>query len=117
MRKLLVKFDQIWQADAVKSLLGQKNIAFYEIKSPREYSSIITGIGQGSVEIYVDEEEWTKAEAVLSQYKSATALHLVSEEPELAVSSEQPRKSRKNYFLFVFAILILLGIIEFIRHF
>ncbi len=107
MKKLLIKFEHVWQADAVKSLLAEKQIAYYEIKKSREYVSILTGIGQGAFEIYVQDDMLPLAQTVLTNYLKQTSLHLVDDSDENRDLKVRPNYFRRVIFLSVSSLVFL----------
>lgn len=116
MKKRIVTLDHIWEADAIKNLLAEKHIAYYEIKKPREYMEIYAGTANDRVEIYVDEEQLSEAQKVLAIYRQNTGLHLVEEEDVVAVvKSKQVKMSRGRilaYILIAFFVVQMLWMIK-----
>jgi hypothetical protein len=82
MRKLLHRFEHPWQAEIFQGLLKQEGIESVQLRGAREYASIVTGIGDASVEVFVEEADLTEAQKVLSQYLKKTHLHIVEDVPE-----------------------------------
>ena len=111
MKQLLAKFDNNWQADAVKNLLSERQIAYYEIKSSREYVSILTGIGQGFTELYVDADQLSDAKSIYEGYRKATSLHLVSTDQISEQKDARPQEYYRKVVFLSLASLILFPIL------
>ena len=92
-KKLLFQFDSEWQARPAVETLKSNGIEVHEITTPREYSSIVTGIGQTGVSLYVDESQFNQAQSILLELLQRSKIQLVADEPP------QPEAaSQKNYF-------------------
>jgi len=63
-------------------LLKQQGIESVQLRGAREYASIVTGIGDASIEVFVEEAELPEAQKVLSQYLKKTHLHVVEDTSE-----------------------------------
>ena len=105
MKKRIVTLEHVWEVDAIKSLLADQNIAYYEIKKPREYMEIYTGTAGSRVEIYVDEEQLAEAQKVLAGYRQSTGLHSVEEEDVVAsVKSQKVKLTRGRIVATIFLV-------------
>ena len=93
MRKQLYKFEFSWQAELVQGLLKNEGIESFSLKGAREYTAIVTGMGQEApVEIYVEETQFDSALKILNDYFKKSKIRLVDNESE-----DLPAKA-KNYF-------------------
>ena len=118
MKKRIVTLEHVWEVDAIKSLLADQNIAYYEIKKPREYMEIYTGTAGSRVEIYVDEEQLAEAQKVLAGYRQSTGLHSVKEEDVVAsVKSQKVKLTRGRIVATIFLVYFVLQIIWVIKNY
>ncbi len=118
MKKRIVTLEHVWEVDAIKSLLADQNIAYYEIKKPREYMEIYTGTAGSRVEIYVDEEQLAEAQKVLAGYRQSTGLHSVEEEDVVAsVKSQKVKLTRGRIVATIFLVYFVLQIIWVIKNY
>lgn len=116
MKKRIVTLEHIWEVDAIKGLLADQHIAYYEIKKPREYMEIYAGTAGERVEIYVDEEQLAEAQKVLANYRQNTGLHLVEEDDVAAVAkSKKSKLTRGRILAFVMATYIVLQVLWIVK--
>lgn len=116
MKKRLITLDHIWEVDAIKGLLADQQIAYYEIKKPRDYMEIYAGTAGERVEIYVDEEQLPGAQKVLANYRQNTGLHLVEEaDAEAVAQAKKTRLTRGRILAFIMITYIVLQILWFIK--
>ena len=116
MKKRIVTLEHVWEVDAIKSLLADQHIAYYEIKKPREYMEIYAGTAGSRVEIYVDEEQLTEAQRVLAGYRQSTGLHSVEEEDVVAsVKSQKVKMTRGRIVATIILVYFVLQILWFIK--
>ena len=107
MRKVLFKFDSQWQAQIVAELLKNEGIDSYELRGAREYSSIVTGIGEAAVEVLVDENDFAKAQSLLLAYFQRSKIRLVEDEPAAVESKKTPKYFRRVMFLSIASMVLL----------
>lgn len=118
MKKRLITLDHIWEADAIKGLLADQQIAYYEIKKPRDYMEIYAGTVGEKVEIYVDEEQLPEAQKVVANYRQNTGLHLVEEADVVAVAqSKKVKLTRGRILAYIMATYLILQILWIIKIF
>lgn len=118
MKKRLITLDHIWEADAIKGLLADQHIAYYEIKKPRDYMEIYAGTVGEKVEIYVDEEQLPEAQKVVANYRQNTGLHLVEEADVAAVAqSKKVKLTRGRILAYIMATYLILQILWIIKIF
>ena len=116
MKKRIVTLEHVWEVDAIKSLLADKHIAYYEIKKPREYMEIYAGSAGSRVEIYVDEEQLAEAQKVLAGYRQNTGLHSVEEEDVVAaVKSQKVKLTRGRIVASIILVYFVLQILWLIK--
>jgi hypothetical protein len=121
MKKRLITLDHIWEADAIKGLLADQNIAYYEIKKPRDYMEIYAGTAGEKVEIYVDEEQLAEAQKVLANYRQSTGLHIVEEADVIAVAKSKKSKLSRGrilaYIMVTYLVIQILWVVKiFLEH-
>lgn len=77
--KKLHRFDVPWQADMMASELEQVGIKCDTKPASREYVAILTGMGFTPTDLYVDEDNLTKAKVLLQKFlsKAHTNIKLV----------------------------------------
>lgn len=107
MRKVLFKFDSQWQAQIVAEILKNEGIASYELRGAREYTSIVTGIGEPAVEILVDEPDFAKAQSILLAYFQRSKIRLVEDEVSTPESKKTPKYFRRVMFLSLASMVLL----------
>lgn len=66
--KLLAQMQFPWQAEQLKNLLLQEGISCRLIQGSREYTAIIMGGTGNPMFVFVDKENFEKAEAIKKQY-------------------------------------------------
>jgi hypothetical protein len=106
MRKVLFKFDSQWQAQIVAEILKNEGIASQELRGAREYTSIVTGIGEPAVEILVEEQDFAKAQSILLAYFQRSKIRLVEDEPA-AEAKKTPKYFRRVMFLSLASMVLL----------
>jgi hypothetical protein len=107
MIKVLFKFDSQWQAQIVAEILKNEGIESHELRGAREYTSIVTGIGEPEVEVLVDEEDFAKAQTLLLAYFQRSKISLVENEPATTESKRTPKYFRRVMFLSLASMVLL----------
>lgn len=117
MRKVLFKFDSQWQAQIVAEILKNEGISSHELRGAREYSSIVTGIGEPAVEILVEEQDFAKAQSLLLAYFQRSKIRLVDDEPTAAEAKKTPKYFRRVMFLSLASMVLLPVILNIVAAF
>lgn len=107
MRKSLFKFDNQWQAQIVCEILKNQGIDAQELRGAREYSSILTGIGEAAVEVLVEEQDFAKAQSILLDYFQRSKIRLVDDEATAVEAQKTPKYFRRVMFLSVASMVLL----------
>lgn len=107
MRKVLFKFDSQWQAQIVADILKNEGIASHELRGAREYTSIVTGIGEPALEILVDEQDFAKAQTLLLAYFQRSKISIVDDEHLISEAKRTPKYFRRVMFLSVASMVLL----------
>jgi len=79
---LLIQVEQVWQLDKIMHDLGEAGVRARIQRRPKEYTSIITGVGSESYKIYVDADDFQAAKSVIAHLESEPRdhrLHAVSD--------------------------------------
>ncbi len=102
------RFEHPWQAELFQGLLNQEGIQNFTIEGAREYTTILTGIGQPVTQLFVDESDMEKAQKFLESYLRQSHLHLVEDLPEQA--PKKPENPFRKVLFFSLAGAVVLPV-------
>lgn len=109
-QKIVRKFNFKWQADILLNHLQNANITAFILENPREYSSIITGIGNGNFSVTVSHQDYDQAVAIEQQLTRSQQLSVV-EDP---IHRDAP--TPPHYFKRLIIYTLLSTILPFVFH-
>ena len=108
MRKQLYKFESSWQAELVQGLLKNEGIESFLLKGAREYTAIVTGMGQEApTEVYVEETQFENALKILNDYFKKSKIRVVDDEFVAPPSKSKHRIRNFIIIFFVSAVLLV----------
>ena len=96
MKNLVFQSENQWQVDLVQNILLNEHIRSTPVLAAREYSQIVTGIGQAQIKLYVGDEDAEKAQRLVKRYLNSPQLSLVTD--ELKEEETALKFNDKNYF-------------------